>query len=99
MRYVYPAILTPDKELEDVFSVHFPDLEGCITETFGGLYDALFEAAETLNEFLTKLEDSGIEIPKPTNIKNVKAGENEIVTLIKANTDAHRLLQAKFSTM
>ena len=99
MKYVYPAILTPDKEFDDWYSIKFPDLEGCTTETSGGLYWALFNAAEFLNKFLTNLEDTGAEIPKPTDIKNIKAEENEIVTLIKANTDAHRLLKAKFETM
>lgn len=98
MRYVYPAILTPDKELDDWYIIRFPDLEGCTTET-GGLYDALFCASRTLTEFLVNLEDAGAEIPTATHIKNVHAAENEIVTLIKANTEAHRLLNAKFATI
>lgn len=98
MQYVYPAVLKPDSELEDWYLISFPDLKGCATET-GDLYHALFSAARILNEFLEKLEDSGAEIPPPTDIKSVKIEGDEIVTLIKADTDAHRLLNAKFAAL
>ncbi len=98
MRYVYPAILTPDKEVADWYLIRFPDLEGCETED-GDLYGALFRAAEVLNEFMTKLEDTGAKIPEPTDIRNIKVDGDEIVTLIKADTDAYRLIRAKITTM
>lgn len=98
MRYVYPAILTPDNELDDWYVAKFPDLDGCETAS-GDLYSVLLSAARNLNEFLEKLEDTGAKIPEPTDIRNVEAAAGEIVTLIKANTEAHRLLSAKFAAV
>lgn len=99
MRYVYPAIIKPDAELDEWYQVRFPDL-GCETEgseihDSGNVYYSLLSAAKLLNEHMIELEDSGKEIPKPTYIKDVKIEDDEIVTLIKADTDAYRLLRAK----
>ena len=94
MRYVYPAIIKPDKEFDDWFQATFPDL-GCSTDGTGDVYYTLIRAAELLNKHMIELEDAGKEIPKPTYIKDVKVVDDEIVTLIKADTDAYRLLRAK----
>ena len=99
MRYVYPAVVKPVAELDECFQVRFPDL-GCEIETYevhnsNNVYYTLVNAAELLNKHMIKLEDAGEEIPKPTYIKDVKITDDEIVTLIKADTDAYRLLQAK----
>ena len=48
-----------------------------------------------MNKHMIELENTGEEIPEPTYIKDVKVADDEIVTLIKADTDAYRLLQAK----
>ena len=94
MRYVYPAIIKQDEEFDDWFQAYFPDLD-CSTDGIDDLYYTLVRAAELLNKHMIELEDAGKEIPKPTYIKDVKVADGEIVTLIKADTDAYRLLQAK----
>ena len=99
MRYVYPAIIKPDAELDEWFHVRFPDL-GCEIEEgeihgSNNVYYTLLRAAELLNKHMIELENTGEEIPEPTYIKDVKVADDEIVTLIKADTDAYRLLQAK----
>lgn len=99
MQYVYPAIIKPDEELDECFQVRFPDL-GCEAEGYeihgsGNVYCTLVKAAELLNEHMIELEDAGKDIPAATYIKDVKLADGEIVTLIKADTDAYRLLRAK----
>ena len=99
MRHVYPAIIKPDEELDECFHVRFPDLD-CEIETYeihdsNNVYCTLVDAAELLNKHMIELEDAGKEIPKPTYIKDVKIADKEIVTLIKADTEAYRLLRAK----
>lgn len=99
MRYVYPAIIKPDAELDECFHVRFPDL-GCEIETHEihgseNVYCTLVDAAELLNKHMIELEDAGKEIPKPTYIKDIEVADDEIVTLIKADTDAYKLFVAK----
>ena len=99
MQYVYPAIIKPDAELDECFQVRFPDL-GCETEGYeihgsNNVYYTMVRAAELLNEHMIKLEDAGEKIPAPTYIKDVKVADDEIVTLIKADTEAYKLFVAK----
>ncbi len=94
MRYVYPAIIKPDAEFNDWFQATFPDLD-CSTDGIDDLYYTLVRAAELLNKHMIELEDTGKEIPAATYIKDVEVSDGEIVTLIKADTDAYRLLRAK----
>ena len=95
MQYVYPAIIKPNAEFDDWFYAEFPDL-GCSTENYGGgMYSIIVHATELLNRHMIKLEDAGEKIPAPTYIKDVKVADDEIVTLIKADTDAYKLFIAK----
>ena len=94
MKYVYPAIIKPDDEFDDWFQASFPDL-GCSTGGTSDLYYTLVDAAELLNKHMIELEDAGKEIPKPTYIKDIEVADDEIVTLIKADTDAYKLFIAK----
>ena len=94
MRYVYPAIIKPDEEFDDWFQARFPDLD-CSTYGCDDMYYTIVRASELLNEHMIELEDAGKEIPKPTYIKDVKVADDEVVTLIKADTEAYRLLKAK----
>ena len=68
MKYVYPAILTPEEE--GGYSVNFPDIPNCFT---GGatLAEALENAADVLALMLFKREERGEPVPFPTNIKEV----------------------------
>lgn len=62
-KYVYPAIITPEKS--GLYSVIFPDLEGCYTSG-DDLSDALYMAEDALSFTLYGFEkDSGI-IPDPS---------------------------------
>lgn len=88
-KYIYPAVFTPEDK--GMYSIDFPDLEGCYT-CGNDLEDGLFMANDALSLMLTHLEDSRREIPAPTDIKRLHLENEEFATLISADTDAYRRL-------
>lgn len=94
MKCVYPAIL----EYEDgVFLVQFADMENCFTEG-DTLYEALENAEDVLNLVLSGMEKAGAPIPASSDIKDVKAPEGAIVTLVRADTEAYAKMMAEESS-
>lgn len=82
MKYVYPAIFT---EENGMYSVLFPDLEGCYTSG-DDLKDA-FEMAEDVLAFtLYHYESKGLDIPEPSAIGSIKVKDNEFVNCVLADT-------------
>ena len=82
-KYVYPAILT--LEDEGGYSVLFPDLESCYT-CGDDLPDALDMAKDVLEIVLYEYEKNKKVIPAPSDIKNIKTKENEIISLVAGDT-------------
>lgn len=78
-KYIYPAILT---YADDGISIEFPDLPGCLP-CAGGTEEALKNAKEALELHLYGMEEDGDEIPKPTDIKEIKLGKNQVVILVE----------------
>ena len=96
MKYVFPAILTWDSD-DGVYLVEFPDTEGyfgCHTDG-EDLFDALDNAEDALNLMLWGAEEDGDPIPSPSDIRNIKAPEGAIVTLVKADTEAYAKMMAE----
>ena len=91
MQYVYPAIFTKE---DTGYSVAFPDVDGCFTsgET---LSEAIYMAEDALNLMLMVKEDAGESVPAPSDIHGIHYGENELVTLIRADTMEYRKLYGK----
>ena len=89
MNYIYPAIFTPDKELEDYYVVEFPDIDVAVTqgENFS---DAYRMAEDVLNLVLMTMENEDEEIPAPTALENIKVDGDKLVGLVEADTDAYR---------
>ncbi len=85
-KYVYPAIFKPENE---GYSITFPDLSSCFTQG-EDMADALEAAADALCLALYDMEESGKEIPAASDIKAVRAGEGEIVTLVMCDTLEYR---------
>jgi len=87
MKYVYPAIFT--EEVNGLYSVNFPDLEGCYT---GGqdFPDALDMAKDVLCFCLYDLENEKAKIPAPSKLKDIKAGQNEFIQLVACDTEFYR---------
>lgn len=88
MKYVFPAILTPE---EGGYVVRFPDVKNCFTEG-DDLAEALDMAQDVLNLMLMDMEDDGVAISAPSDIQTIPHEENEIVTLITADTMEYRKL-------
>ena len=80
-KYVYPAIFT--KEENGCYSIVFPDLEGCYT-TGDSLVDGIYMAEDVLAFTLYGLEKRHMEIPKPSEIRDVD--DNSFVNLIACDT-------------
>lgn len=96
MKYVFPAVIEYDKD-EDVYLVEFPDTIGyfgCHTDGYS-LYEALEYAEDALNLMLLDTEERGKPIPTPSDIRNIKAPEGAIVTLIRADTEAYAKMLAE----
>jgi predicted RNase H-like HicB family nuclease len=85
--YVYPAIFTYD---DDGISIAFPDLPGCYT-CGAEEEEALCMATEALELHLYGMERDGDEIPAPTPIYQLTAGDKQALTLIRANMRLARL--------
>lgn len=112
MKYVYPAIFRKANDIEDCYCVEFPDVQGAATCGYG-LFNAIEMAEDALAEMLADWEDMKAgrleykmsnRIVSPTPIKEIKVDPDEystdaFVVLIKADTNAHRLLCAQWSLL
>lgn len=91
MQYAFPAIFTTEA---DGISVSFPDVDGCFTSG-ATMSEALFMAQDALSLMLMVMEDDGKTIPAPSDMNTIHHEDNEIVTLIPANTTEYRKLYGK----
>ncbi|MBR4642294.1 MAG: type II toxin-antitoxin system HicB family antitoxin [Selenomonadaceae bacterium] len=89
MRYVYPAIFTPDTELENYYVVEFPDIEVAVTQgkNFSGAYHM---AEDVLGLALMTMENEDAKIPKATDLKSIEVDDDKIVGLVETDTCAYR---------
>ncbi len=86
-KYVYPAIF--HEEESGGYSVSFPDVSGCYTQG-GTLAEAVEMAEDALNIMLYTYEEENIPIAPPTDIRSLQLGDNELATLIAADTLEYR---------
>ena len=87
LEYVYPAIF--HKNNNNSYTVIFPDLSGCITEG-KSLGEAMRMAQSAINQWIEYSKDKNLQIPKPTEINNIKVNSNEFVRLIRTDIkDSH----------
>lgn len=84
--YIYPAILT---YADDCYYVKFPDIDNCFTDGNTRL-EALEMANDVLPLMLCDYEDRNLDIPKPSESKNIKLSSNEEIIFVKANTTLYR---------
>ena len=86
-KYSYPAIFTP--EGNDVYSVLFPDIDGCYT--FGNsLINSIEMAQDALALVLYGYEKDERPIPTPSKRNNLLLKEHEFVNYIVCDTMAYR---------
>ncbi len=86
MKYVYPAIFTPDAE---GVLVEFPDFESCYTHG-DNAEDAFLMAEDVLAVTLCRLEEEKKDIPKATDIKKIHADKKAFASLVSADTLEYR---------
>lgn len=89
MKYAYPAVLT--KESSGLYSVNFPDLEGCFTSG-ESLPDALEMAEDALCLTIYDLEEDGADIPAPSSAKDISCAADALVSLVCCDTIEYRKL-------
>ena len=85
MRYVYPAVFTPEENGQ--FTVNFPDLESCYT-CGDDLGDALYMAEDVLAMTLVSYENNSTPIPTPS--KKLSLEDSEFQNFIACDTDSYR---------
>lgn len=77
-KYVYPAIFY---YADDVISVEFPDLPGCLT--YGDTEEeALLMAREVLGLWMKNLEIDNEDVPKASSLLDIKLEDNQRAVLI-----------------
>ena len=89
-RYLYPAVLTYEEGYE--IAVTFPDLRGCATsgETDA---DAVAAGREALGLHLFGMEEDGDELPTPSQAKDIKLEDGEVIAMIDVFMPSVRLNQ------
>jgi len=86
--YAYPAVFR--KEKNGLFSVDFPDIEGCYTSG-DDLLHALIMASDVLALMIyTNYEEKDIEAPESTPIEEIKLGTNEFASYVVCDTKSYR---------
>ena len=87
MKYVFPAIFTPEEK--GLYSVRFPDIDGCYT-CGNNLEHAIVMAEDVLCLSLYDREINKEEIPEASDITSIKHTKNEIATLIRCDTEFYK---------
>ena len=82
-KHTYPAVF--EKENEGGYSIYFPDIEGCYTQS-EDIAEGIENASDALCLMLYELEKQGKPIPASTNINDISPGDNNIVTMIACDT-------------
>ena len=86
-KYTYPAIF--EKEQDGGYSIYFPDIEGCYTQS-EDVAEGIENASDALCLMLYELEKMGNPIPKSSNIKDIRTNEDDIITLIACDTQFYK---------
>ena len=87
MKYTYTAIFTPEKS--GLYSVTFPDLQGCYTSG-NDMADALYMAQDVLCLTLYDMEQDEKSIPIASKPQDIKITENQFTSVIVVDTETYR---------
>ena len=86
MKYVYPAVFRPEED--GGYSVFFPDVKRGATQG-----ETIAECIEMAHDFLClalyNMEKNEELIPTATDLKSLTISDNDIVTLISADTEVY----------
>jgi predicted RNase H-like HicB family nuclease len=78
--YVYPAIFS---YASDGISVEFPDLPGCLPIGYT-TQEAVASARSCLALHICGMERDGEPLPRPSDVRDVHCGANDVLMLIEA---------------
>ena len=87
MKYAYAAVFTPEEN--GLYSVHFPDLQGCYTSG-DNMSDAVYMAQDVLNLTLYDLEEEKKPIPKASKPQDIKTSGEQFTSVIAVDTETYR---------
>ncbi|MCL2007340.1 MAG: type II toxin-antitoxin system HicB family antitoxin [Treponema sp.] len=87
MKYAYTAVFTPEEN--GLFSVNFPDLQGCFTSG-NDIVDAVYMAQDVLCLTLYDLEQDKKPIPKAKNPCDIKIVAGEFTSIVAVDTETYR---------
>jgi len=87
MKYTYTAIFTPEKN--GLYSVNFPDLQGCYTSG-DDMADAIYMAQDVLCLSLYDLEQDKKPIPKANKPQDIKITGEQFTSVIAVDTERYR---------
>jgi len=86
MKYVYPAVFSPEED--GGYCVFFPDIKRGATQG-----ETIAECIEMAQDFLClalyDMEKNEESIPTATDSKSLSINDNDIVTLISADTEVY----------
>lgn len=80
MKIIYPAIFHP--EAEGGYSVHFPDLLGCVTEG-DTLVEAVAMAEDALGIYLYSLKEDKEPYPAPSDPAAMEVEKGSFISLVE----------------
>ena len=87
MKYAYTAVFTPEEN--GLYSVDFPDLQGCYT-TGNDVPDAIDMAQDALCLKLYCLEKDGEPIPEARKPQDIKTSGDQFTSIIAVDTELYR---------
>ena len=87
MKYAYAAIFT--QENNGMFSVNFPDLQGCYTSG-NDMADAVNMAQDVLCLTLYDLEQDNKPIPEASKPRDIKVNGEQFISVIAVDTEVYR---------
>ena len=87
MKYTYTAVFTPENN--GLYSVDFPDLQGCYTSG-ENMADAIYMAHDVLNLTLYDLEQDKKAIPKASKPGDIKITGEQFTSVIAVDTEIYR---------
>ena len=87
MKYAYTAVFT--SEINGLYSVNFPDLQGCYTSG-DDMSDAVYMAQDVLCLTLYDLEQDKKPIPEASNPQDIKVTGKQFTSVIAVDTETYR---------
>jgi len=87
MKYTYTAVFTPEEN--GLYSVNFPDLQGCYTSG-DDMADAVYMAQDVLCLTLYDMEQDQKPIPKASKPGDLKITGNQFTSVVAVDTDTYR---------